>query len=183
MRARCQRLGILWGLALGSCVPPNQDAQVSTFLNVGFSAHQPQGTALGTAVFVQAQGGSHLGLATYGGTQLFPDIQEPGVTRSCLKLTSSEPLYVYVRPTGSEAIFYAALFELADNTSSISSWSPCVDADLAIKTASLVVPIVPPMVPAENDASAAGGSGSTGTGGAGGTSNNGAAGEGGSDGG
>ena len=101
-----------FALCLAGC-DPSEDPGVwdngPTFLIVGRAAVQPKLPADGTAIYVQARGGSFVSIVTYGGVHRYTPLGHDAKA-SCAELPGSEPLYLFVKPEAKECIVEAHLY-------------------------------------------------------------------------
>ncbi len=74
---------------------------------------QPGSPADGTAIYVQARGGSFVSIVTYGGKHRYTTLGQDAKA-SCAELPGSEPLYLFVKPDEAECTVEARLYADCD---------------------------------------------------------------------
>src|SRR5258705_9626970 len=83
--------------AIAAC-DPGEDPGVwnngPTFLILGQARNQPPSPQDGTSVFIQARGGSFVGVATFGCAHRYAELLAEA-TNSCAELPGAEPLYFF----------------------------------------------------------------------------------------
>jgi hypothetical protein len=109
-----------------------------TFLIVGRAVQQPSSPADGTAVFVQARGGSFVSIVTYGGVHRYTTLGHDAKA-SCAELPGSEPLYFFVKPDAKECIVEARLYADCDALDSGVGFGICGSHDSFIASSVLTV--------------------------------------------
>jgi hypothetical protein len=85
-----------------------------TFLIVGAAASQPASPQDGTAIFVQARGGSFVSIVTYGGKHRYTTLGYDAKA-SCAELPGTEPLYLFVKPDDRECLVEVRLYSDCDS--------------------------------------------------------------------
>jgi hypothetical protein len=129
-------------LGVAGC-DPKEDAEVGSpgpsFLIVAPAAEQPDSPEEGTNVYVQARGGTFVGITTYGGRHRYSALAGDAV-ESCAELPGSEPLYLLVKPDDEECIVEARLYADCDPSEGGSAAEMCNNHSSYIE--SVVVPIV-----------------------------------------
>jgi hypothetical protein len=119
-RSRTTRAFAAWaavGAAAVAGCDANEDPDVSvtgpSFLIVAPAAIQPTSPEEGTTIYVQARGGTFVGITTYGGKHRYLQLAGDAI-ESCAELPGSEPLYLLVKPDDVECIVEARLYADCD---------------------------------------------------------------------
>jgi hypothetical protein len=105
---------------------PTQDPPVwddgPPFLIVAPAEQQPESPDLGTNMYVQARGGTHVTIQTHQGTHRYGTLTRDAV-KSCADVSGSRPFFFLARPDAAEAVVEARLYNLC------SSLDTCVPID------------------------------------------------------
>jgi hypothetical protein len=100
-------------LAIAQGCDPAEDPGVwdpgPPFLIVAPAVDQPVSPADGTAIYVQARGGSFVSIETKNGKHRYTSLGQEAKA-SCAELPGSEPLYLIVIPDGDECIVETRLY-------------------------------------------------------------------------
>jgi hypothetical protein len=125
---------------------PAQDAPVSSagpaFLIVAPAAVQPSSPSEGTTMYIQARGGTFVGLTSYGGKLRFAGLPEE-TTETCVELSGSEPLYVVIKPDQVESTIEVRLYADCDvGQPGGTAFEMCQNHDWFVKSA--IVPVQRP---------------------------------------
>jgi hypothetical protein len=95
----------------------SEDPEVSLagppFLIVAPAAVQPTSPEDGTTIYVQARGGTFVGITTYQGKHRYSALAGD-VIESCAELPGSAPLYLLVKPDDEECLVEARLYADCD---------------------------------------------------------------------
>jgi hypothetical protein len=144
-RSRTTRARWAWGVVLAGVVAgcdPGEDPQVAllgpSFLIVAPAADQPTSPEEGTTIYVQARGGTFVGITTYEGRHRYSALVGDAV-ESCAELPGSEPLYLLVKPDDEECIVEARLYADCDPGEGGSALQMCNNHSSFV--ASAIVPI------------------------------------------
>jgi hypothetical protein len=121
---------------------PGEDAQVSVegppFLIVAPAAVQPTSPEEGTTIYIQARGGTFVGIRTYSGKHQYSQLVGFAV-ESCAELPGSEPLYLLVKPDSEECVVEVRLYADCDPNEGGSALQMCNNHSSFVE--SVVVPI------------------------------------------
>ena len=125
---------------------PAQDAPASSagpaFLIVAPAAVQPSSPSEGTTMYIQARGGTYVGLTSYGGKLRFAGLPEE-TTETCVELSGSEPLYVVIKPDRVESTIEVRLYADCDvDQPGGTAFEMCQNHDWFVKSA--IVPVQRP---------------------------------------
>jgi hypothetical protein len=122
---------------------PSEDSAVALegppFLIVAPSADQPTSPEEGTTIYVQARGGTFVGITTYGGTHRYSALISDA-TESCAELPGSEPLYLLVKPDDEECVVEARLYADCDPNEGGTALQMCNDHSSFVE--SVILPVV-----------------------------------------
>jgi hypothetical protein len=131
----------LLAVGIAGC-DPKEDAEVDlagpAFLIVAPAAEQPNSPEEGTTIYVQARGGTFVGIATYGGKHRYSALAGDAV-ESCAELPGSEPLYLLVKPDDEECIVEARLYADCDPNEGGSALEMCNNHSSFVE--SVVIPV------------------------------------------
>jgi hypothetical protein len=84
-----------------------------TFLIVAPAVEQPAAPEDGTAIYIQARGGSFVSIVTTGGKHRYTELGQDAKS-SCAQLPGSEPLYLIVKPDNEECVVETRLYADCD---------------------------------------------------------------------
>jgi len=119
-RSPTTRARAVWCVAIASIAAgcdASEDPDVTLagppFLIVAPAAIQPTSPEEGTTIYVQARGGSFVGITTYHGKHRYSALAGDAV-ESCAELPGSAPLYMLVKPDDEECLVEARLYADCD---------------------------------------------------------------------
>ncbi|HKQ69468.1 MAG TPA: hypothetical protein VJT73_09020 [Polyangiaceae bacterium] len=166
MSQRCCRLtrtfvfavGVFGGLLACGCDPkedPAAEFEGPPFLIVAPAAEQAVSPNEGTTIYVQARGGSYVGITTHGGSHRYQAL-EGDSRESCAELPGSAPLYVIVKPDDVESLVEVRLYADCDEHEGGSALQMCNNHESFVQSVVVAVkrPLLNPPAASGKDAGA-----------------------------